>query len=852
MRFKPLWIPFLFAVLASSLLVGLGPRRQEAARGKMPITARLSLSPSYGKLPLSFEVNQGQTDRRVRFLSRGHGYTLFLTPTEAVVALSKSPPLAEPSGPSRAHFFEREKTITTALRIKLVGSNPHARLAGMEELPGKSNYFIGNNPNKWRTNVPNYGRVKVYDDYPGVDLMYYGNQRQLEEDFVVAPGADPRAITMEITGAERVSIDAQGELVLASAAGEVRWRKPLMYQEVAGERREIAGGYTLERTNRVGFRVASYDANRPLIVDPVLVYSTYLGGSGRDEISGIAVDASGSAYVTGLTDSANFPTTSGAFQTTFAGSGSFAFLCCDAYVSKLNPSGSGLIYSTYLGGSGPDSGQGIAVDTSGNAYVAGHTESTDFPTTSGAFQRTFGGSGFYAGAIFGDGFVTKLNPTGSGLVYSTYLGGNGFDEAQGIAIDPSGNAYIVGGTRSTNFPTSAALQSTLTGYVSAFITKLNASGSGLLYSTYFNGNSSYATGIAADASGNAYVAGTAECSGSLPITAGAYQTTCGGGGDDIFVAKLDPTGGLLYSTYLGGSSNDEQGTIAVDSSGNAYVTGRTASTDFPVTAGAFQTGYGGSTDTFVSKLNASGNALVYSTYIGGSGGDFGLAIALDASGEAYVAGQTGSTNFPTANPVQPVSGGPSDGFLTKLNAAGSAMLYSTYLGGGGNNDGALGVAVDASGNAYVAGLTNSMNFPMTAGTLQASFGGGQSDGFVAKIATETIPPAITVSASPSSLWPPNGKMVPVTISGSITDTVDGVNAATAAFAVTDEYGSVQPSGSITLGSGGSYSFTISLQASRQGSDKDGRQYTIVVSAQDSAGNLGSASTVVTVPHDQGH
>ncbi|MFY9558656.1 MAG: SBBP repeat-containing protein [Terriglobales bacterium] len=729
------------------------PSQQVGDADQLLKVDQMRLAEAYGKLPLTFEVNQGQTDSRVKFLSRGSRYTLFLTPSEAVLELATghSQPSRRPgvSGADRA-LGKGEAQQSAVLRVRLTGANPSPVVGGLEELPGKSNYFIGKDPKKWRTNVPTFGKVRYRDVYPGIDLVYYGNQRQLEHDFIVAPGSDPRAIRLKVEGAKKIRLDG-GNLVLEVPGGEVRLRKPLVYQELAGERREIAGGYTLERPNRVGFRVASYDTNRPLIIDPVLMYSTYLGGSGLDETRGIAVDASGSAYVTGFTDSPNFPTTSGTFQTTFAGSGGFPFLCCDAFVAKLNPTGSGLVYSTYLGGSGPDSGFGIAVDSSGNAYVTGDTESTtDFPTTSGVFQTAFGGSGFWAGATFGDGFVAKLNPTGSGLVYSTYLGGNGADEAHGIAIDPSGNAYIVGLTRSTNFPSSAALQSTLTGFVSGFVTKLNASGSGLVYSTYFNGNSSTTTGIAADASGNAYVAGSSECSGSLPITSGAYQTTCAGGSDDNFVVKLNPTGGLLYSTYLGGSGSDEPGGIAVDSSGNAYVTGRTDSPNFPMTTGAFQTGSGGSTDTFVSKLNSSGTQLLYSTYLGGSGGDYGQAIALNTSGEAYVAGQTASTDFPTTNAVQPVSGGPSDGFLTKLNAAGSAVLYSTYLGGSGSNDAALGVAVDASGSGYVAGLTNSTDFPMTSGALQASSGGGQYDGFVAKIASSSPTSAtVTSSANPS-------------------------------------------------------------------------------------------------------
>ncbi len=715
------------------------------------LTNKLRVSATYNSLPLYFEANRGQTDPQVKFVSRGRGYTLFLTRRgQAVLVLRKPTPKRDPlqvaALPSAAVAPQSEPASPPAvLRMTLVGRNAKPRVEGLDELSGKANYFIGNNAKKWRTNVPMYAKVRYREVYPGVDLVYYGNQRQLEHDFIVAPGADAHSITLNFVGAEKLSLDAQGYLFLGVREGEVRFEKPRMYQEVDGVRREVSGGYVLKGTHQVGFQVAAYDAGRPLVIDPVLFYSTYLGGSGQDRGSGIAVDSAGNAYVTGQTDSINFPTTAGAFRTTFQGSGSFPFLCCDAYVAKLNPTGSGLVYSTYLGGSGPDSGFGIAVDSAGNAFVAGDTESTDFPTTPGAFQTTFGGSGSWAGAIFGDGFVTKLNSTGSGLIYSTYLGGNGADEAHGIAIDPGGNAYIVGLTRSTNFPTFAAYQSTLTGYVSGFVTKLNASGSGLVYSTYFNGNSSTTKGIAADATGNAYVAGSSECSGVLPVTPGAYQTTCGGGADDTFVAKFNPIGGLVYSTYLGGNGSDEPGGITVDSASNAYVTGRTSSTNFPTTPGAFQTGFGGASDAFVTKLNPLGSGLVYSTYLGSTGGDYGEAIAVDTVGNAYVTGSTNSTSFPTVNPVQPVIGGGSDAFVTKVNLLGTGLVYSTYLGGSGD-DGGSGIALDSlpNPNAYLTGVTNSTNFPTTAGALQTTFGGGSSDAFVTKIANITLPPGPTV------------------------------------------------------------------------------------------------------------
>src|SRR5882762_8523809 len=503
------------------------------------------VSESYGKLPLRFEANRGQTHKDVRFLSRGPGYNLYLTANEAVLVLSK--PNADAKRDARGAKAQ-EKSL--ALHMSLVGAARKPLVSGLEEQGGKTNYFIGGDRSKWRSNVPTYTKVRYQNVYPGIDLVYYGNQRQLEYDFVVAPGADPRKIVLGFKGADKLELDAQGNLVLHAAGGDIRQHKPIIYQNIEGSRREIAGGYVRKGANRVGFQVAAYDRGQPLVIDPVLSYSTYLGGSGfngsgLDLGVGIAVDADGNAYVVGWTNSSNFPTTAGAFQTTFGGGTNF-----DTFVTKLNPTGSALVYSTYLGGSGSDAGRKIAVDAAGNAYVVGQTSSSNFPTTTGAFQTSFGGG-------YSDAFLTKLNSTGSALVYSTYLGGTGEDDGSGISVDADGNAYVAGFTASADFP----------------------------------------------------------------ATAGAFQTTFGGGYGDAFVAKLDPTGSaLIYSTYLGGTDSDAAGNpgLAVDASGNAYVTGETASTDFPTTAGAFQTTLSGYQNAFVTKLDPSGSALVYSTYLGGS------------------------------------------------------------------------------------------------------------------------------------------------------------------------------------------------------------------------------------------
>jgi hypothetical protein len=732
MRLKTSWSRYLCFALTLAAVVITSPARSPAdpAMGRKPPAAPASsansqlqravasdsssrpaqasqarLLEAYGKLPLSFEVNQGQADRRVKFLSRGSGCSLFLTGSEAVLTLRKSSPLskAERAKPSRSLTISegqlqrasfgtaaaklrsrplpdaRNKTIRSTdsvVRMRFVGANPEAKVSGLEELPGRSNYFIGRDPRKWHSNVPNYARVKYTNVYSGVDLVYYGDQRQLEYDFVVKPGADPHRIALALqfrfvksNNHSALRIDRDGDLVVGSDAGEVRLHKPVVYQAATADaalttvgitsRHFVQGKYLL-KGNRITFEVASYDKTKPLVIDPVLAYSTYLGGSGGDGSVGIAVDASGNAYVTGWTGT-DFPTTAGAFQTSYSGGAS------DAFISKLNPTGSALVYSTYLGGSGDDGeagffGNRIAVDASGNAYIVGSTNSSDFPTTPGASQTILAG-GY-------DAFITKLNAGGASLLYSTYLGGSNDDFGLAIAVDVPGHASVTGYTRSADFPT----------------------------------------------------------------TPGAFQTTFVGGSDvgvDAFVSKLNAGGSaLVYSTYLGGGDGGEG--IAVDASGHAYVTGFTQSSNFPVTPGAFQTIYGGGSslgDAFISKLNAAGSAIVYSTYLGGSGDDDGFGIVIDASGNAFVTGLTYSSNFPTTPDALQATfgGGPNgDAFVSKLNAVGSAPLYSTYLGGPGGGQG-LGIAVGGPGSAYLTGFSSS-TFPVTPGAFQTTF----ADAFVCK------------------------------------------------------------------------------------------------------------------------
>ncbi len=725
----------------------------------------------YAALPLSFEANQGQVDEQVKYLARGHAYTLFLTRDEAVLRLRSQKSVD--SRQLQGTTGRWPQTTESVLRLRLLGANSNAAVTGADELPGRANYFIGSDPRKWRTNVRTYARVRYENIYPGVDLVYYGNQDgQLEYDFVVAPGADPAAITLGVGehGSPRRSplrIAADGDLLVPLEDGELRFHKPVVYQPGSDQRSpfsilqkqnagpgiwdsdstsrtEVDGRYVLTASRQVRFELGAYDPTKPLVIDPVLSYATYLGGSGGDIGYAIAVDSSNDAVVTGTTNSTNFPTTTGAGQVSSRGNG-------DAFVAKLNSTGTALLYSTYLGGQGPDFAYAIAV-SAGNAFITGTTSSTDFPITSPGtsttpFQPTPGGGG--------DAFVAELNTTGNQLVFSSYLGGNGLDIGFGIAVDSSGNVYVTGSTQSTNFPTLNALQTFINGSTDAFVTKVDFTGEQVLYSTYLGGTQAdVGQSIQVDTSGNMYVAGY-TFSSDFPLQSPLQPTTAGG--VDAFVAEIAAAGSpFIFSTYLGGTGDDRAHGLARDASGNIYITGATSSADFPTTSGAYQTSNHGGVDAFVCKLNSAGSQRVYSTYLGGSDTDRGLAIALSSSGNAYVTGSTQSSDFPTSNAVQSILGisagvlcGSSpcpDAFVTQLNAAGNGVVYSTYLGGSGYDSG-QGIALDSVGDPYITGNTLSPNFPATftptsASTVapyQASLGGPAGNAFVAKIDSADAP-----------------------------------------------------------------------------------------------------------------
>jgi hypothetical protein len=641
---------------------------------------------TWADIPLSFEPNAGQTAAEVGYLARSNSYTLYLTGAETVLAGTGQQPF----------------------RMKLSGARVPARIAGEDRQASTSNYFVGNDPAKWRTSVPNYGKVRYSGVYPGIDLVYYGHGVKLEYDWIVSPGADPGGIRLSFDVAADFRIDSQGDLVIKVGEAEYRHRKPVVYQETGGKRTHVAGMWTL-RGKTAGFRVGPYDHTRALVIDPVLIYSTYLGGTGLDFAWAIAVDKAGNTYVTGNAGSADFPTTNS--LQSLKGT-------TDVFVTKINTHGNAKVFSTFLGGGGPDEGKGIAVDAQGNVYVAGNAGSFDFPMK-GAVQGTWGGSG--------DAFLTKLNPTGSALVYSTYLGGNAIDYATAVALDPAGNAYITGVTFSANFPTVNAFQSAKGAQQDAFVAKINPGGTAWVYATYLGGNAvdeGYA--IAADVSGNAYVTGYTGSSNfplQSPIRSSNVSSV------DAFVTKLNPAGSaLVYSTYLGGSSTDYGTGIAVDSSGSAYVTGIVDSNDFPI-ANAMQPKFAGADDVFVTKFDPSGSSLVYSTYLGGGSADDAYALAIDQNGNAWVTGRTNSSDFPLTGALQSTRFA-FDMFVTELDATGSARLFSTFLGGTGSESG-RGIAVDSLGNVHIAGETTSTNFPVVNAMQDKNAGGAVSqDGIV--------------------------------------------------------------------------------------------------------------------------
>ncbi|MCX6563285.1 MAG: SBBP repeat-containing protein [Candidatus Aminicenantes bacterium] len=720
-------LAFSILVLFGFLLNTTVTQPKNAAATPPQILATLS------HMPLHFVENKGQVSGEARFhLKRGE-MNLFLAPDGMIYQILHD---LDPEPADSKKAGEPKHRVSPVrvenIRTRFLGANPDVRLNGHNETGAVMNFL-----NRGSAADPVQSiTARTFDEvlysglYPHVDLRVYGQEGALKYDYIIRPSGRVKDILIQYEGTTAVRLNDRGHLQIETSGGVLEDRKPLAFQIVNGKKVEIPAAYVMTEDNTVGLQVEGYDRSLDLTIDPELIYSTFLGDVAADTGLSIAIDKNGNAFITGATYSTNFPTTSGAYDTSFNGQH-------DAFVTKLNPTGTALVYSTFFGGSSYDQGNSIAVDGDGNVFVAGYTYSSDFPTTAGAYDSTHNG-GY-------DAFVAKINSQGSNLLYSTVLGGSGNDVANAVAIDLLGGAYVTGYTGSANFPTtSGAFDTSLNGDYDGFVAKLNSTGTGLGFSTFLGGTwEDSSNAIAVSKNGNIFVTGYSQ-STDFPTTTGAYQTT-NKGYYDVFVSCLNSTGtGLLYSTYIGGAGEDRGKGIAVDASENVYITGNTGSTAYPTTTNAYDTTISGSYDAFITKLNSSGSALVYSTYLGGTNTEYATGIVIDSSGNAYIAGYTNSTNFPTVTGAfDTTHNGDYDAFLTRLDATGSSLVYSTYLGDSAT-DKAYALAVDSSTTVYLVGETFSRTFPVTSGAYDVSQN-GNADVFVTRIATNLQTPFIALS-----------------------------------------------------------------------------------------------------------
>jgi hypothetical protein len=836
---------WLVALLAATFVLPLS-----AANDPAPLQPPLDKSKAQDLLHsvAFFERNDGQVDARVLFLTQGLGYTAYLTRDGATLVFSQSSKSAD----------GRATSTQKVVRLNIVGIDPHPEVIGSEERPGVTSYFSGNDPKQWHTRIPQFAKVIYRHAYPGIDLVFEIRDGRLEYDFLIAPHADPNRIRVNVEGGT-LHRNATGDvLVRFGKHHDFTLKKPDAYQPGhQGQQNQITQVHYSLRGRDMAFALNNYNRDLPLVIDPALVFSAVFGSpTGSSRLTAMTTDSNGNIYLTGTANTPDFPTTPGAFQTT--GSGGFD----EIFVSKLSADGTQLLYSTYLGGGSfaVNDGLAIAVDSAGQAYVGGNTAALDFPTTAGGFQRNAGGCPNIDGT-YCDGFLTELNASGTGLVYSTFVGGTDQDRVQGVALDTSGNVYITGQTVSTDFPTTpgaylTSIPPTLHSHTFAFIEKIDPRQSGsasLVYSTFVGGIQVDATSIAVDATGNAYIVGQVFDASAYPTTPGAFQTVAGTTGT-AFVTKMNPTGSaLVYSTFLGGIAASQSGQIsetaatavAVDAAGNAYVTGLTYASDFPTTSGAFQSSLQGSNAAFVSKINPAGSALLYSTFIGGAlrfTQVVGNSIAIDGAGNAYITGTTDSDDFPTTLVTLDalcagisddcLTGGPS-AFVTELSPSGSSLVFSTFLGGSGYNAGS-GVAVDSTtGDILVAGTTTSSDFPKTPGAFLTP---GQSV-FVTKISKTAPGAAIAITPSvvifpPQAIGTTTQQTVTLTSRGNVPLTISAISAFTGdgpgSFSQTNNcVGSLAPAASCTI----TFSFTPS----------DTINYSVTLTVSDSA--LDSPHTV---------
>lgn len=674
-----------------------------------------------GRLPIFFEKNEGQYDDQVKFVARAEGSIIFFTQNAMVIGLKCIQPNEETTNTieERGHIAQtgmpREKATCSYryIRIQLKGASTEARVMEGEPLQGKHHYF---KDSQKVTNVSLYQKISYQAIYPGIDWVHYAKGKELENDFIIQPGVDPAQIRLSIKGADKVEIDQAGHLVLSGEMGEYRLLMPKVSLELDGVKKEIKGEYIIHQDQTIGLKIAAYETKGILTIDPILEYSTYLGKMDNYGGCDIAVDQAGNVYIVGSTDSATFPTTEDAYNGSLNG-GSIVF------ITKLNASGTELIYSTYLGGSGNNYGLGITVDNDQIAYVTGRSDSSHFPLVAP-----------YSSIIDNSAFIVKLNAAGDALLYSTGLASNTWGYS--IAIDPSGNMYIVGTVSSNQLQDVIAnalypaYQPQCVGSNNTFIVKFSSDGTKVIYCTYLGGSlSDDGVAIATDSVGNTYVTGN-TWSADFPVKAALYPTRLGG--YNAFVGKFNAEGGAIYVTYLGGSNYDDGLGIAADSEGNAYVTGGTESSDFPLSSEPYDGRFTGGRKAFISKISADGSSLLYSTYLGGNNGSsIGMDIVLDSAQNMYITGRTLADDFPLKEPCQADYAGEGDAFITIMSAAGDELIFSTYLGGRGQDDG-NGIALDSHNNIYVTGRTDSSDFPIVQHSYEETPNGG-GEGFVSKV-----------------------------------------------------------------------------------------------------------------------
>ena len=674
---------------------------------------------------IRFERNVGQADSGYGFIAHGHQQSILLSAAESVIELRGS-----------------KKTKARFIHASFAGGRSNVEPQAEQPLSGRVNYLIGDSK-KWHTDIPTFGAVRFPNVYPGVDVVYHGNRGNLETDFVVQPGGDPESIRIKVGGADQVQLESDGSLSARADKRTLSWKKPTLYQVGAhGQKSRVEGRFRFESNGSVGFEVGAYDIHRPLVIDPVLTYATYFGTPYGEGAARVAADASGNAYIVGSSDDPSFPSSPGSFFSLVDG------IQGNMLVAKLGPDGKSMVYETHIGGSNGDLGWGIALDSTGNVYLTGATDSSDFPLLPAANNLTTKSVTDPLNC-----FVTKLNPAGNALIYSVVIGGTNADGCSSVGIDSSGNAYVVGVTTSSDFPTVSPVQPNFPGVPtstgSAFVAKVSPDGTKLLYSTYFGGSggNAAATAIAVDGAGNAYFTGF-SFSSALPVSANAFQPTYGGNGGqtyssltsgDAFVVKMSPTGQKIYATYLGGSKDDIGLGIAIDAQGDAYIGGATLSTNFP-TKNPFQSAYKGAGgdqysfggDGFITELDPTGSTLLFSSYIGGSKDDRVLGVALDSSGNIYLAGHTLSPDFPTAEGAQAQSAyvGDTGGVWRhqvmrslRRSARLTPRSLSPLISADRPATGASGIAVDGTGGIIIAGGTTSTDFPVSSSVYQAKYAG---------------------------------------------------------------------------------------------------------------------------------